>query len=109
MLLEWGCDVNLANVYDQAPLFIACSENNTDLINLLLSFKANPNIESKQTKNLPTKNDEWKTSPLHVSIGYGNLDAVRALVEKGADLNFKSDKGKTPLMKALDLRCNADN
>ena len=52
---------------------------------------------------MPTKNDEWKTSPLHVSIGYSNIDAVAALIEAGADINFQSDKGKTPLMRALDL------
>lgn len=73
------------------------------MIKLLLQYEANPNIECKQTKNLPTKNDEWKTSPLHVSIVYNNAEAVSALIQAGADLNYQSDKGKTPLMKSLDL------
>ena len=103
LLLDVGCDINKSNVRDQQPLFIAASENNTEVLKLLLQKNANPNIECRQTKNLPTKNDEWKTSPLHVSIGFGNIAAVAALVEAGADLNYQSDKGKTPLMRALDL------
>ena len=103
MLLDAGCDINKSNVRDQQPLFIAASENDTQVLKLLLKKNANPNIECRQTKNLPTKNDEWKTSPLHVSIGYGNMAAVAALVEARADLNYQSDKGKTPLMRALDL------
>ena len=103
LLLEAGCDINKSNVRDQQPLFIAASENDTEVLKLLLQKNANPNIECRQTKNLPTKNDEWKTSPLHVSIGYGNMAAVAALVEARADLNYQSDKGKTPLMRALDL------
>ncbi len=31
---------------------------------------------------------------------YGQMEVVRLLIEKGADLNAQDDKGETPLMRA---------
>jgi ankyrin repeat protein len=35
--------------------------------------------------------------PLHLSIQYGNLEATKNFVEKGADLNKANKNGDTPL------------
>ena len=38
----------------------------------------------------------WET-PLHYACGYGKIFAVRALLEKGADISAENGTGKTPL------------
>ena len=43
------------------------------------------------------KNDGGWT-PLHFSASEGNLEVSRALIEAGADVNAKTDKGRTPLL-----------
>ena len=41
--------------------------------------------------------DEKKNPPLHYACGYGKIFAVRALLEKGADISAENGTGKTPL------------
>ena len=41
--------------------------------------------------------DEKKNTPLHYACGYGKIFAVRALLEKGADISAENGTGKTPL------------
>lgn len=38
-----------------------------------------------------------KMAPLHYAVWYGNLEAVKALVDGGADINQKDEKRRTPL------------
>jgi uncharacterized protein len=44
---------------------------------------------------------------LHTVSGWGQLDAVKALVNAGADVNAKGDQGATPLFNAA-MGGNAD-
>ena len=41
--------------------------------------------------------DEKKNTPLHYACGYGKTFAVKALLEKGCDVDTKNGTGKTPL------------
>ncbi len=99
--MNFGCDVNRVDIFGNRPLFTAAYQSDTELIRLLLEGKADPNKLCTRTEKLPTKNYEWTFSPLHICIEKGNLEAVQALVEAGADVNCKYKHGKTPLMQAL--------
>lgn len=41
------------------------------------------------------------SSPLMIACSYGDIDLVKLLLEKGAQLNFLSDSGQTPLLAAV--------
>ncbi len=73
---------------ENTPLHYACQQHipNQNVVQLLLSADANPNI----------KNVEWKT-PLHFACTKEDPDTVKMLINSGADLNAKDKLGKTPL------------
>jgi len=48
--------------------------------------------------NLTDKNDY---TPLHVSAQFGHLKTTKALVERGAAINYINIYGNTPLMEAI--------
>ncbi|WP_375603618.1 ankyrin repeat domain-containing protein [Wolbachia endosymbiont of Anurida maritima] len=51
-------------------------------------------------KDVNVKNDKGNT-PLHLAVEEGNLEAVKHLIEKGADLNAPDKHGWTPLYYAV--------
>jgi ankyrin repeat protein len=40
---------------------------------------------------------EYNHTPLHLAVFMGNLDAIKLLIEAGADPNMRSSRGRTPL------------
>jgi len=42
-------------------------------------------------------------TPLHVAITWGDLEAVKLLVENGADINVAGERGATPLHHAISM------
>lgn len=61
-------------------------------------------IFDEKTTALKTR-DKDGNIPLHEAAAFGNLEAVKLLLEAGSDINAKSNKGETPLFKA---RYNSD-
>jgi ankyrin len=55
-------------------------------------------IELGCSVNIATKNG---FSPLHVACQVKNIDLVELLTENGANIKFKTDIGRTPLMQAI--------
>jgi len=55
------------------------------------------NIDLNSTINY----DSIVGSPLNIAITQGNMDVVQYFIEKGADINYKDEKGYTPLMSAI--------
>jgi ankyrin repeat protein len=53
-------------------------------------------------KNINVRNNEGKTA-LHLAVGGGHLLAVKALLDRGADVNAHDNKDYTPLH-VLDMR-----
>ncbi|KAJ1610914.1 putative ankyrin-related protein [Cryptosporidium canis] len=76
------------------PLQWACMTNNKELINYLLSHRADPN-------RAPT--DRSIPSSLMIAIGIGNIELTELLLESGALLEeAKDSEGYTPIFCAIE-------
>ena len=80
-----GADVNAKNNAGQTPLDIAADRNRKEIVELLLAKGA-------------------AVSTLHQAAGLGDLDRVRAFLEKGTDVNAKDKNGQTALHIAASSR-----
>jgi len=103
MLAAWYCDLQTARLLlnhgaktdhkDQdgdTPLSSAADAcKNGEMIKLLLSFKAQPD-----TKNV------YGTTPLMAAASSQNVPAVRELLQAGADVTAKNNRGETAAQKA---------
>ncbi|MBU5676151.1 ankyrin repeat domain-containing protein [Alkaliphilus sp. MSJ-5] len=109
-LLKCGADPNIAStVQGNTPLFIAAGYSWVDkdakkdpkYVQLLLRYGANPNIAysgyDDEGNELIT---EPGTTPLMYSIGSG-IEKTIALVEAGADIEYKTESGRTASVFAL--------
>ncbi|TEY48072.1 hypothetical protein BOTCAL_0298g00130 [Botryotinia calthae] len=97
-LIESGASVDLAFeftwVFESSPvtcLFYAVYLGKLNLVTLLLEAKANPNADSGHPKG-------WKA--LHAA--YDSVEVTRLLIGFKADINSKTEDGKTPLFLALE-------
>ena len=109
-LLELGADPDIPTIdYGETPLFRASeyswvdnlNKKNPKYVELLLSYGADPNIAYVGLEEVGMKSVlEPGTSPLMNSIGCG-IEKTKALVEAGADLNYKSKYGTTAAVHAL--------
>jgi ankyrin repeat protein len=91
-LIDGGVDVNGKDANGTYPLLLACSyKDNDEMIEMLLSKGANPNIHGPEGQ-----------TPLASAAKY-SLKAVQMLVEKGADINAKDDAGFTALHWAREM------
>ncbi len=68
-------------------LYDAVAKNNINEVNFWLKESANPN----------SKPGPHETSPLHCAAQNNNLDIVKILVGKGANVRIKNRSGLTPL------------
>ena len=87
LLIEKGARINDLDYTKRNALMIACEINRQDLIDLLLEKGA-------EVKQVPGANG----SPLISS--FANLDLLRFLVSRGADVNEADEDRTTALMKA---------
>ncbi|WP_243186991.1 ankyrin repeat domain-containing protein [Clostridium muellerianum] len=104
-LLKCGANPDISTKEGETPLFLAASyswiDNNDKkdpkYVKLLLHYAANPN--KNYVNNNPNDIDSG-TSPLMNSIGCG-IEKTKALVEAGADINYKTKHGDTAAEDAL--------
>ncbi|GBN29049.1 Ankyrin-1 [Araneus ventricosus] len=95
-LKEAGCHpkfsiVNAKCVKCETPLLYASREGYEEIVEILLKFKANPNIC-----------DKHKLMPLHYAAKFSHLKVVKALLLSGAMYNDLCFIGKSPLEYATD-------
>ena len=83
-LLDSGADVNaVSEPYEVTPLLIAVQKNHTDIVSLLCARGANTEA---RFHNIGT--DVMNGGPaLRISVGHGQVDTTRALINGGADVN----------------------
>jgi ankyrin repeat protein len=113
-LLKCGADPDIASTNNstyggETPLFVAAgfswvdndAKKDPKYVKLLLNYGANPNINYTGF-NIPGEKSvtEIGTSPLMNSIRCG-IEKTKALVEAGADINYKTKSGTTVAIKAL--------
>jgi ankyrin repeat protein len=88
-LIEHGANVNEA-VFGTA-MHIAAASNQVGLLNILIE-------RTPADVNATRKRDNW--SPLHCAAIWGNLDAVKCLIEHRANIQAEDKYGKTPVQVA---------
>jgi ankyrin repeat protein len=113
LLLDKGADPNAidARGYTSLHLVVRDSDYGIDLtgkdkivkiVKALLAHGANPNLRLKLTRNVGTVNEIslQGATPLVLAAEVNNLEAVRALLDAGADPRIPTDQGTTALMLA---------
>lgn len=96
-LLELGADVNEKGGYGFTPLLAACLMGNWDAAQLMLQTgaSADPVLLS-----IPEEPEMGGTTPLILASAAGQVEIVRLLLQKGVDINRRSDAKTTALMVA---------
>ena len=111
--------------HDSTPLMIACCNDNSQLVKLLLQYKADPNIEDIEgvtalmygTGNSTifkmlldhgadlNATDVFKYTMMHYACAIGNVRVVEIIQTRNRDLiNTISTEGHTPLLVATDSK-----
>ena len=92
MLIEQGANVK-APCEDYTDIIPAlCKENAADLIQILLEHGADPNAHGQKKS---------KCSALHLACEVGNPELVQLLLASGADLEYKDENNKAPILYAI--------
>jgi ankyrin repeat protein len=90
ILLQYGADVKYGRKDDETPLDIAIDKEYIEAAKELIK------AEAAQTKDMTSLNEK-----LCRVCGLGYLEIAKALIEVGADVNFKAKYG-TPLSNAIE-------
>ena len=105
-LLAQGVDVDQRGEYDISALHLAALHGHTDTVERWENPMAI--VTARGYRNYPrllrggaspNPQDAWGCTPLHNAAGKGFEEISRLLVEAGADLHVRADRGKS----ALDL------
>ena len=96
VLLAHKASVNCQSPYFQAPLHCACNAENLEMVQMLLKYGANPNMQ-----------DRKGSTPLHVLVAKPEteqtLALMRLLQDYGADGKLRNARGQSPLVEAARL------
>lgn len=91
LLIRAGANLNAANDYGVTPLSLACTNRNAAMVERLLKGEANPNVALRTGE-----------TPLMTCAQTGSVDAAKALLDHGAEVNAKESwQEQTALMMAV--------
>jgi ankyrin repeat protein len=91
LLLEKGADVNARDREGWTVLHFAADEGDAGMLQFLLD---------NGVLHLIDVSDEDRDTPLHIAAWWDRLAVAQMLVERGARVNPKNDKGMTPYQEA---------
>ncbi len=101
-ILASGWSVEGTGKYAFTPLMVAANAGQAAVVDLLLEKGAN--LEAAVSRNGEGKTWYKKGArSLHIAAGFARLDAFRALLQAGADVNACDAEGRTPLMYACNV------
>ncbi|EAY15758.1 ankyrin repeat protein, putative [Trichomonas vaginalis G3] len=92
--LSHGADVNGKDIYGQATLQYAVSENSKEIVQLFISHGANIN----------EKNESGETT-LQIAASNNNKEIAELLISHGVNVNEKNVDGETALHTAVNFNC----
>ena len=92
-LVKAGAPINSSsrNDLNAAPIQSAAAAGHVKIVDLLLKYKADPNVR-----------EQGGYTPLHAAAENGDKDMIRALLYGGGDLLLRSNDGRLPLDLALE-------
>ena len=103
-LVAAGADVNAGRPNGANPIFWA-SNGPLDVLQWLLDHKANPNTARRPPGMTP---ETGGMTPLMVAAFYGLTDNAKALLDRGADVNARNERGTPLIWAAGSDRADAD-
>src|SRR5204862_135840 len=82
--LEKGAPINAMDWFGDSPLHRAVAIGNSNIVNLLLNFKADCNsLDGPNLGECKTKCFQW--TPLHRAVIYGQIDSIKLLIKAQAN------------------------
>lgn len=85
-------DPNIVSKLYTTPIAISCIKGHMDIVDYLLqhtNIDINDGVIGSQTL-------------LHIATSTNNIDAISFLLDKGANINIQDNRGRTPLISAID-------
>ena len=111
VLLDRGADANAKEAFrGQTALMWAAAENHADVVKLLLAHGADAKVHSSDRDTTPPKLmagtpaapiSRGGLTALVFAARQGSIDAAKALLDGGADINEGDADGHTPLLIAI--------
>ncbi|ESO86496.1 hypothetical protein LOTGIDRAFT_128873 [Lottia gigantea] len=98
LLVGNGANLNALNFHSQSPLILACRYEYSDIVTLLCSKGADPNLKGYFGNE--------RLTPLSLCSRLNKLEITKILVYYGADINASDDSGPSPLFTALSHHSN---
>jgi len=83
-LIELGVDVNAVDIYGNAPINYAARTKSLELIKLLIGFEVD--VSNVNAEGVSPLRELLLLKPF-------DYDAIKFLIDAGADINKKNDKG----------------
>ncbi|HOD27950.1 MAG TPA: ankyrin repeat domain-containing protein [Syntrophales bacterium] len=104
-LIDQGADVNARNKFGDTPLTIAARMGSNETVKLLLGKGADVHLRSTNTTNVVNSVNSWTPLMFAAMRRHNdqpepirqNIDMINALLAKGADLDARTNDGKTAL------------
>ncbi len=101
-LLSLGISPDVPDRFGRSPLYYAASFNNTQVVQLLLAYHADPNAQVNSGRDADA--GQAPVTPLQYAAYLGNLRISSILIKAGAHIDTSEGTGRTALHFAVTAR-----